>query len=236
MSAALAGYRAGKLLCEAYVARPDGAETYPAVLIAPTVRGPTDAEFRHADMLTAREYAGVVIDLYGKDRRNMAPEEARAQMDSLLADRALLRERLLAAFAFVRGLDRVDPARIAAIGFCFGGLCVLDLARSGADVRGVVSFHGLLKPPKLGEQEPVQAKLLALHGWDDPLAPPSDVLAFAEEMTAAGADWQLHAYGGVAHAFTNPAANMPEKGLVYNERANARGWAAAHAFLDEVLA
>ena len=236
MTGELAEYRASELLCEAYVARPQGAGAHPAVLIAPTVRGPTQAEFAHAEALAERGYTSVVIDLYGKGRRDMAPEEARAQMDSLLADRALLRERLLAALAFAKGLNGVDAVRIAAIGFCFGGLCALDLARSGADVRGVVSFHGLLKPPGLGEQGPIKAKLLALHGWDDPLAPPSDVLAFASEMTAACADWQLHAYGGVAHAFTNPAANMPEKGLVYNERANARGWAAAYAFLDEVLA
>lgn len=236
MSRALAEYRAGELLCEAYVARPQGEGPHPAVLVAPTVRGPTEAECAHARALAERGYLAVVIDLYGKGRRDMAPEAARAEMDSLLADRALLRERLLAALRFAKGIEGIDRERIAAIGFCFGGLCVLDLARSGAALRGVVSFHGLLTPPRLGAQEPIGAKLLVLHGWDDPLAPPADVLAFAGEMSAAGADWQLHAYGGTAHAFTNPAANTPEKGLVYSERANARGWAAAHGFLEEVLA
>lgn len=235
MSAARVEYRAGDLLCEAYVARPDADGPWPAVLIAPTIRGPTAAEFGHADALAARGYAAVVIDLYGKHRRNMPPEEARAEMDGLLADRALLRERLLAVLGFVTSLDGIDRTRLAAIGFCFGGLCVLDLARAGADVRGVVSFHGLFGPPKLGQQAPIRAKLLVLHGWDDPLAPPEHVRALAEELTAASADWQLHAYGGVAHAFTNPAANAPENGLVYDERANARAWAAARAFLDEVL-
>lgn len=178
---------------------------------------------------------GVLIDVYGKDKRDMAPDDARAQMNALLADRALLRARLLAALAFVQGLDGVDTGRIAVIGYCFGGLCALDVARTGTDaVRGVAAFHGLFTPPDVGAQGAIRAKVLALHGWDDPLARPDDVLAFAAEMTAAGADWQLHAYGHVGHSFTNPGANGP--GLAYDAAADRRSWAALERFLVESFA
>lgn len=228
-------YRAGALECEAYVARPAGAGPHPAVLIAPTIRGPTDLERAVATRLAGLGYVAVVIDVYGADRRDMAPEAARAEMDALLADRALLRERLVAALAMVRGLDGVDPARVAAIGYCFGGLCALDIARTGTDaVRGVVSFHGIFQPPGLGAQPPISARVLVLHGWDDPLATPDAVLGLARELTAAGADWQIHAYGGVGHAFTNPGANMP--GLAYDAAADRRSFAALRDFLAEVLA
>lgn len=227
-------YRAGALECEAYVARPAGAGPHPAVLIAPTIRGPTDLERAVATRLAGLGYVAVVIDVYGADRRDMAPEAARAEMDALLADRALLRERLVAALAMVRGLDGVDPARVAAIGYCFGGLCALDIARTGTDgVRGVVSFHGIFQPPGLGAQPPISARVLVLHGWDDPLATPDAVLGLARELTAAGADWQIHAYGGVGHAFTNPGANMP--GLAYDAAADRRSFAALRDFLAEVL-
>jgi dienelactone hydrolase len=121
------------------------------------------------------------------------------------------------------------------MGFCFGGMCALDLARSGAELRGVVSFHGLLKPNGLPPAPRIVAKILMLHGYDDPLAPPEDVLAVAREFTQAGADWQLHAYGHTVHSFTNPAANMPQNGMQYSDRADRRSWHALLQFLDEVL-
>src|SRR5690606_12960269 len=126
-------------------------------------------------------------------------------------------------------------SRMAAIGFCFGGLCALDLARRGAPLRGVVSFHGLLNaPPPVAAT--VRARVLALHGYDDPMAPPEAAVAFAREMTERGADWQLHAYGHTRHAFTNPHAADHELGLVFNERAATRSWRSMGAFLDECLA
>lgn len=228
-------YVAGALECEAYVARPDGIGPHPAVLIAPTIRGPSDLERQVAARLAALGYVAAVIDVYGADKRDMAPEEARAQMNALLADRALLRERLMAALDFVRGLGGVDQSRVAAIGYCFGGLCVLDIARTGtADVAGVVSFHGIFARPNLGSQPPIRARVLVLHGWDDPLAKPDEVLGLAEELTAAGADWQIHGYGGVGHAFTNPSANAP--GLAYHADADRRSFASMQAFLAELFA
>jgi dienelactone hydrolase len=120
------------------------------------------------------------------------------------------------------------------MGFCFGGLCVLDLARSGADVRGVISFHGLLKPNDLAPHA-VKANILALHGYDDPMAPPEEVLAFGREFTAARADWQLHAYGNTVHAFTNPEASDASGGLLYDAKADRRSWGSLMQFLEEVL-
>jgi dienelactone hydrolase len=228
-------YRAGDLDCEAYVARPAGPGPYPTVLIAPTVRGPTPLEHAKADALAAAGYLAVVIDNYGKDQRDLG-DRAFDLMNALLAERATLRRHLLDTLAFVQGLEGADTTRIAAIGYCFGGLCVLDLARTGTDaVKGVISIHGVFQPPNLGPQSPIKAKVLALHGWDDPLATPEAVLTLTKELTDAGADWQLHAYGHTVHAFTNPEANMPGRGM-YSATADARSTAAVSRFLAEVLA
>ncbi len=141
-----------------------------------------------------------------------------------------------AAVAFAATLDRVDASRIAAIGYCFGGLCVLDLARGGADgVLGVVSLHGMLDGNDLATDGPIAAKILVEHGWQDPMAAPDKVLAFAEEMGGRGADWQLHAHGRAMHAFTNRHAAAPEKGMAYDADADRRSWASVVAFLDELF-
>ncbi|MBS0505400.1 MAG: dienelactone hydrolase family protein [Proteobacteria bacterium] len=228
-------YRAGDLDCEAYVARPVGPGPHPAVLIAPTVRGPTPLEYRKADALAADGYIAIVIDHYGRDQRDLG-ERAFALMNALLADRATLRRQLLDTLAFAKELDGVDQARIAIIGYCFGGLCALDLARTGTDeVKGAVAIHGVFQPPELGPQPPIRAKILVLHGWDDPLATPDAVLGLTKELTEAGADWQLHAYGHTVHGFTNPDANV-EGRIVYSALADTRANAALAQFLGEILA
>lgn len=191
--------------------------------------------------LAALGYLAFAIDLYGLDdagvvRRGGTPEECSALMTPLVEDRALLRERLLASLQTAQRHRLAAAGRSAAIGYCFGGLCALDLARAAApDLRGVVSFHGLFMPPALGPQGPISAHVLALHGWDDPMAPPDAVLGFAREMTEAGADWQLVAYGHAKHAFTNPAANDHERGIVYEPNADRRSWEAMRALLAECL-
>jgi dienelactone hydrolase len=156
-------------------------------------------------------------------------------MQPFLEDRALLQRRMKLALETVRRLERVDKDRVAAIGFCFGGLCVLDLARTGADLRGVVSFHGLLKPPGNTQGNKIQAKVLVLHGHDDPMVPVEDVVALERELTEAGADWQVHVYGHTMHAFTNPKANDPNFGTVYNPVADRRSWLAMQNFLEEIF-
>ncbi|MEA3048441.1 MAG: hypothetical protein QOG84_277, partial [Sphingomonadales bacterium] len=169
----------------------------PSVLIFPTIMGRSELELGFARRLAGLGYAAIVADLYGRDHIGKPREECRALMMGLLGDRPLLQERLLAVLEAARALPEVDSGRVAAIGYCFGGLCALDLARTGADVRGVASFHGLFTPPGNREGTPIKARVIAFHGWDDPMAPPASVDALGAELTRAGADWQIHAYGGV---------------------------------------
>lgn len=207
----------------------------PVVLVAHTIRGQTDFERDKAAALAELGFAAFALDAYGDGAVAHSRPEGQSLMRPLIDDRALLERRLLAGFEAARSHPRVDGSRVAAIGFCFGGLCALDLARSGADLRGVVAFHGLLTPR---DQPPkkIRARVLALHGFDDPMADPDTMVAFGREMTAAGADWQIHAYGGTMHAFTNPEASDPELGTVYQPRADRRSWQSMKSFLEEALA
>lgn len=222
-------------LCKGFVAfDTESTSPRPAVLISHMAGGREEFVESKAREVAALGYVGFALDMYGENRRGATLEAGRALMKPLLDDRALLARRIGAALSAARALPQVDGHRIAALGFCFGGLCVLDLARSGADVRGVISMHGLLKPHNLPKQR-ISARILVLHGHDDPLAPPEDVRVFQEEMSAAGADWQMHIYGATQHAFTNPKAANPAAGLVYNPLAERRAWVSLVAFLSEVL-
>ena len=207
----------------------------PGVIVFPTVMGITDLERGFAEHLVAQGYAVLLADLYG---RRFTPDErdaAMAAMGDLRADRAALRDRLLGVLGCAIEQDEIDDERVAAIGFCFGGQNVLDLARSGAAVAGAASFHGLFDPPGLPPQ-PIAAKVAAYHGWDDPLVPPEAVVALAAELTEAGCDWQIHAFGHVGHGFTNPKATGAMPGIKYDEVTARRAWAACDAFLTECLA
>jgi dienelactone hydrolase len=206
----------------------------PAVLINHAWGGRDEFVERKARRLAWQGYACFALDNYGKGKRGTNNEESSALMMPFIKDRALLLKRLRAGLNTAKGMPIVDARRIATIGFCFGGLCALDLARADSDIRGAVSFHGILKPSGLTEPK-IRAKVLMLHGYDDPMAPPEDVLAVAKEFTAAGADWQLHAYGQTVHAFTNPGANSRANGMQYDEAADRRSWHALEQFLTEVL-
>ncbi len=208
----------------------------PGVLVCHTIRGRTAFEEGKAEALASMGYAALVVDLYGTDTRDADLETLRELMVRHKDDRPHLQERLLDWVDLLSQQDEVDSDRLGAIGFCFGGLCVLDIARTGADLRGVVSFHGLFESPGNTADNRIRAKILALHGWDDPLAPPDKVLALSKELTSMGADWQIHAYGNTLHAFTNPAASDSNAGTVYNDDANRRSFAAMRNFFDEVFA
>lgn len=227
-------YRHGDTVLEGYFASPGGSGTHPGILIAHAWGGRDAFVAERARDLAAMGYAAFALDLYGKGVLGASVEENSALMTPFLEDRALLRDRLHAALATLRAQSGVDGHRIAIMGYCFGGLCALDLARSGADILGAVSFHGLLAPPALPPQK-IRARVLALHGYADPMVPPSQVVDFGKEMTDAGADWQLHAYGGVLHAFTVPGANDPALGLQHNARAARRSWAAMKDFYQEIF-
>ncbi len=208
----------------------------PAVLVSHAWAGRTDVEIGMAQKLAALGYVGFAHDLYGKGKFGTTTEECQALMNPLASDRAGLQARLNNILNVVKERPEVDPAQVAAIGFCFGGLCVLDMARAGMDVKGVASFHGLFAAPDNIDNPSIDAKVIAFHGFDDPMAKPDDMVAFAHEMTKANADWQIHAYGGTMHAFTNPNANDPAFGTVYNETAAARSWGALEDFLAECFA
>lgn len=226
----------GETVCEAYVAFDASTSSRrPCVLVAHAWDGQNDVTRAEADAFARRGHVGFALDLYGKGVRGGVMDDNSHLMNPLLADRAVLRRRLLAGLEAARSHPLVDPGRIAAVGYCFGGLCVLDLARSApSGLAGVVSIHGVLTPPEL-PRNPITAKVLLLHGWEDPVAPPADVLAIARELTDAGADWQLHAHGHAMHAFSYPGANMPERGILYHEAAARRSRAAMLGFLDEIL-
>jgi len=211
----------------------DSSRPRPGVLVAHTIRGRTNFELQRAEELAALGYVGFAIDVYGKQQIGTADANSRACMDALRDDRPLLQRRLMMALTTLQRQPEVDPQLIAAIGFCFGGLCVLDLARIAAPVKGVASFHGIFEPPGNTIGNKSDAKILALHGWNDPLATPAAVVALASELTTLGADWQIHGYGGTQHAFTNPAANDSSRGTVYNEKANRRSKQAMVNFLAE---
>jgi len=207
----------------------------PGVILFPTVIGITDLERGFAGRLVGDGYSVLLADLYG---RRFTPDErsdAMAAMTTLREDRAGLRERLLGVLGTAIEQEEIDDECVAAIGFCFGGQNALDLARSGAEIAGVASFHGLFDPPGLLPQ-PIRAKVAAYHGWDDPLVRPEAVAALATELTAAGADWQIHAFGHVGHGFTNPGATGATPGIKFDETTARRAWAACDAFLEECFA
>lgn len=232
----LVDYRDGDLVCEGMLAWDDEADRpRPGVLVAHTIRGRSQFEESKAVALAEQGYTGFAIDVYGKDAIGSEIEACREMMEALRSERAVLQQRLLQALQAMREQPEVDASSVAAIGYCFGGLCVLDIARTGEPVAGVVSFHGLFDPPGNTADNRVAARVLALHGWDDPLATPEQAVALGEELSSMGADWQLHCYGNVRHAFTNPAADASTGVTVYNEAADRRSWAAAQYFLSELF-
>lgn len=223
----------GERLEGVFVGRRDGARR-PTVILFPTVMGVSPLEIGFGRRLVELGYSAFVADLFGARLRGADREVMVGEMNRLKADRAGLRRRLTAVFDQVRGLDDTEDGELAAAGYCFGGMCALDLARSGAALRGVASFHGLFDPPGL-PPGPIAAKVIAFHGWDDPLATPDKVLALARELTEAGADWQIHAYGHVQHGFTNPGATGAIAGVRYNAQAAERSWTAFVNFLEEIF-
>ncbi len=206
----------------------------PGVLIAPAFGGLSDFEIERATDLAAEGYTVLAVDYYGDGKRAGGPEEASGWMQALNADRPELARRMICALETLKSLDQVDAARTGAFGYCFGGKCVLDLARTGAAFQAVASLHGVLDAPTEATADMIPATLI-LHGWDDPLATPQDVLALTEELTKKCPDWQMLAFGHTGHAFTNPAANRPKDGMAFSENANRRSWQALLTFLDEHL-
>lgn len=204
----------------------------PTVLVFHGMEGRSDAQLSFAERLTEWGYQAVAVDLFGEEVTRGGIEATTAAMTGFLDDRAALAHRLATVYATLTAASPVDPDRVAAIGFCFGGLCVLDLARAGHPVIGVGSFHGLLTAPPASDRQ-VTAKIAVFHGWDDPYAPPEDVVALGQEFSGRGIDWQLHAYGNTVHAFMAPWAADPTRGIQFSESASRRAWTSLGLFLGE---
>ncbi|MGM0632454.1 MAG: dienelactone hydrolase family protein [Pseudomonadota bacterium] len=238
MKTAYIDYRDGETELEGYLAWDESISTpRPAVLVAHDWSGRRELACSGAEKMAELGYIGFALDIYGKGMFGKAGdvEGNSALIRPFVEDRALLRRRMQAALSTVRDMDRVDADRVAAMGYCFGGMAVLELARAGADVEGVASIHGLLGQGDVPNAA-ITARVLCLHGHDDPMVPSEQVLAFEQEMTEAGVDWQVHVYGNTKHAFTNPAANNPEAGAVFSELANSRAERALAGFFHELFA
>lgn len=230
-------YRQGETSLEGWLAdQVSGSGPRPGVLILHQWKGVSDYERKRAEMLADLGYVAFAADLYGRGIRPQDPQEAAAEAGKYKTNRALLRLRAEAGLAALRQQERVDPQRIVAIGYCFGGTAVIELARSGAVLAGAVSFHGGLDSPNPSDGKNIRCPLLALHGADDPFVSANDLAAFEQEMRAASVDWQLIKYGGAVHSFTDwDAGNDNSVGAAYNERADRRSWQAMQQFLSGVF-
>ncbi len=211
----------------------------PGILIVPEWWGVNDYARRRARMLAELGYTALVVDMYGNGKEAANPEEAEKLSSEVMKNKTLAEGRFMAALAFLRGQPTVDPQRVVAIGYCFGGGVVLDMARWGVDLKGVVSFHGILTTVDPAKPGGVKAKILILTGADDSFVPPKQVEAFKKEMTDAGADYKFIAYAGATHAFSNPDStangkkfNIP---IAYNAKADKESWQEMKKFLGKTL-
>ncbi len=230
-------YKQGDATLEGFVAYDDAIHgKRPGVLVVHQWMGLTDYEKHRAEMLARLGYVAFCADIYGKGVHPQNTAEAGAQAGKYKNDRQLLRARVNAGLDALRQQPLADPDRIAAIGYCFGGTTVLELARSGADIGGVVCFHGGLDAPNPDDGKNIKCKVLVCHGADDPFSSPQDIAALEDEMRKGGVDWQLIKYGGAVPSFTQPmAGNDNSKGAAYNEKADKRSWEAMKQFFAEIF-
>lgn len=223
-----------EMLESVFVGRRDSQQR-PTIVLFPTVMGVSELEIGFGRQLVELGYNAMVADLFGPQLRGADRDTMFAAMGRLRDDRHALLRRLQHILGVARGLDEVRSGQMVVAGYCFGGQCALDVARSGEDVRAAVSFHGLFDPPGLPRQA-IKAKVVAFHGWDDPWATPETVIALGQELTEGGADWQIHAYGQVSHGFTNPRArDMKIEGVSYNALAAERSWTSFINLLEELF-
>jgi len=229
-------YRDGTLGCLGEIHRPVGPANGRAILIVHEADGIGGNVRRRCALLADLGYVAAAADMHGAGR-TLDDGEIGMAMSRFKDDPALLRGRIAAAFEALMATTRLPPDRVAAIGYCFGGLAVLELARMGAAVRAVASFHGLLTTRAAAAPDVVTARILACTGALDPLVPPDDVISFQREMMAARADWQLIVYGGALHSFTNVAVDgLGDPRMAYDSSADRQSWAALLGFLDESFA
>ncbi|MBF0486322.1 MAG: dienelactone hydrolase family protein [Candidatus Omnitrophica bacterium] len=229
-------YKEGNTVLEGYLSYDDQfTGKRPGVLVAHEWTGLNDYVKMRADMLARLGYVAFAADIYGKGVRPQTVAEASAESSKYKNDRKLLRDRALAGLEALKAQPNVDSSQLAAIGYCFGGTAVLELARSGADLKGVVTFHGGLSTPAPEDAKAIKAQILVLHGEDDPFVPPPEVATFEKEMTGANVKFRIIKYPGAVHGFTNPANKGELKGALYNAEADKQSWEEMHVFLDRIF-
>lgn len=229
-------YRDGDARLEGYLVYDDASGPQPGVLVFHEWWGVNDYIKKRARDIASLGYVAFAPDVYGKGVRPATPEAAGKESGKYTKNRKLLRSRAQAGLDALISSKRADTARVAAIGYCFGGAAALELARSGAPIIGTVSFHGVLNTPSPRDAKNITGAVLILHGAADPFVKPPEVQAFQESMETAGVDWQLVSYGKAVHGFTNPANGPdPKSGLAYDEKADRRSWEAMKDFLGEVF-
>ncbi len=230
-------YRQGSTVLEGYIAYDASVKTpRPGVVIVHDWMGVSDYVKMRAEQIVKLGYVAFVADIYGKGVRPKNQQEASEQAGKFRADRSLMRARAQAAVDEFKKRSVVDPKRLAAMGYCFGGGVALELARSGADLAGVISFHGNLDTPNPEDAKKIKGSVLVLHGADDPFVKAEVVQAFQDEMRNAKVDWQFVSYGGAVHAFTQAGAgDDPSKGAAYNARADKRSFEEMTRFLREIF-
>ncbi|MGV8916610.1 MAG: dienelactone hydrolase family protein [Pseudomonas sp.] len=208
----------------------------PGLLMAPNWMGVSAGAEKIAQAVAEQGYVVLVADVYGQETRPSNNDEAAAAMMPLKDDRVLLKKRLQVALDHLLAQTDVPVAagKVATFGFCFGGCCALELARTGADLKAAVSFHGTLDTTNPADAKNIKGKVLVLHGASDPLVPKESLPVFEEEMNAAGVDWQLLSYGGAFHSFTDPHANVPGM-MMYDAKIAKRAFTSMHNLLDEVF-
>jgi len=230
-------YKQGDAVLEGYLAYDDAVKgKRPGVLIVHEWMGVNPYVKKRAEQLARLGYVAFAADIYGKGVRPKNSDEAAAESKKYKTDRQLMRARVNAGLDVLKNHKLADTKRTAAIGYCFGGTTVLELGRSGADVAGIVSFHGGLDSLNPNDAKNIKGKVLALHGGDDPFVPAEQVAAFQDEMRKAGVDWHMVIYGGAVHSFTNPdSGNDNSKGAAYNEKADKRSWEDMRQFFSEIF-
>ncbi len=230
-------YKQGDTVLEGYLAYDDAVKSKrPGVLIVHEWMGVNPYVKKRAEQIAKLGYVAFAADIYGKGVRPKNSDEAAAESKKYKTDRQLMRARVNAGLDVLKNHKLADTKRSAAIGYCFGGTTVLELGRSGADVNGIVSFHGGLDSLNPNDAKNIKGKVLALHGGDDPFVPAEQVAAFQDEMRKANIDWHMVVYGGAVHSFTNPdAGNDNSKGAAYNGKADKRSWEDMKQFFSEIF-
>lgn len=228
-------YQDGQTNLEGFAAYQPGKKR-PLVILCHAWKGKDDFICEKAREVVNWGYVGFALDMYGKNVTGKTKEENAALKRPFIENRQLLQKRVIKAFDVATALPYVDSDRVAILGLGFGGICALDLARSGVDLKGAISVYGHFDPPPVELIKPIQAKILVLHGYRDPVTSQEELRRFEKEMHSGKIDWQAHIYGNVMHAFATPGANDPDAGILYNPVAAKRAWITIQDFLAEVLA